>query len=93
MPRDLRDIRVPVLLLDGARSPAIMRVLNDRLHELIPHAERVEIPDASHDAHMDNPGAVTEAIRSFHGRVSPSDPADTQEPRGAGRAPLEPGFD
>jgi pimeloyl-ACP methyl ester carboxylesterase len=64
-PDDLRRTRVPTLLLGGARSPKLMRLVVDRLRDLLPHAERVDVPDASHDAHVDAPGAVTEAIRTF----------------------------
>lgn len=66
---DLRRISVPTLLLGGERSPALMRLLTDRLQELLPHAERVTIPGASHDAHVDNPSAVTDAIVTFLGRL------------------------
>jgi pimeloyl-ACP methyl ester carboxylesterase len=62
---DLRRVTVPTLLLSGERSPPLMRVLTDRLEELLPHAERVDIPDASHDAHVDNPSAVTSAVLTF----------------------------
>lgn len=62
---DLRRVTVPTLLLSGEQSPSLMRLLTDRLQELFPHAERVNIPDASHDAHVDNPSAVTGAILSF----------------------------
>ncbi len=64
-PDDVRRITVPVLLLSGELSPTIMRVLTDRLHDLLPKAERIEIPRASHDAQVDNPSAVTDAALSF----------------------------
>lgn len=67
-PDDVRRIAVPTLLLSGKQSPAIMRLLTDRLHDLLPHAERVDIPAASHDAHVDNPSAVTGAALSFLAR-------------------------
>lgn len=62
---DLRRVTVPTLLLSGEQSPPLMRLLTDRLQEFLPHAERVNIPDASHDAHIDNPSAVTSAILTF----------------------------
>ena len=64
-PDDVRRITVPTLLLSGEQSPPIMRLLTDRLHELLPQAERVGIPGASHDAHVDNPSAVTDAALKF----------------------------
>ena len=64
-PEDARRVKAPTLLLSGMRSPSLMRLLTDRLRDLLPHVDRVDISDASHDAHVDNPRAVTEAIRKF----------------------------
>jgi pimeloyl-ACP methyl ester carboxylesterase len=64
-PVDLRRIAVPTLLLTGAESPSMMHLLTDRVHDLLPRTERVEIPGASHDAHVDNPSAVTHAVQTF----------------------------
>jgi pimeloyl-ACP methyl ester carboxylesterase len=64
-PDDVRRITVPMLLLSGEQSPPIMRVLTDRLHDLLPKANRIEIPRASHDAQVDNPSAVTDAALTF----------------------------
>ncbi len=65
---DIRLIVSPTLLLTGAQSPSIMGLLTDRVHDFLPRAERVEIPAASHDAHLDNPSAVTDAILAFLAR-------------------------
>ncbi len=73
-PDGFRKIVVPTLLLVGAQSPAIMRLLTDRVQELLPQAERVEIPGASHDAHVDNPSAVTDAILTFLNRRATPQP-------------------
>jgi pimeloyl-ACP methyl ester carboxylesterase len=62
---ELRRVTVPTLLLSGEQSPPLMRLLVDRLQKRLPCAERVNIPDASHDAHVDNPDAVTGAILTF----------------------------
>jgi pimeloyl-ACP methyl ester carboxylesterase len=62
---DVRGIRVPVLLLTGERSPSVLLRLTDRLEELLPIVERVEIPDASHAMHEENAPAVNEAIVGF----------------------------
>jgi pimeloyl-ACP methyl ester carboxylesterase len=72
---DVRRMTVPTLLLSGEQSPLLMRLLTDRLQELLPHAERVNIPDASHDAHVDNPSAVTDAILTFLTRRAQTQPA------------------
>ncbi len=62
---DVRALRMPVLLLTGANSPALFLHLADRLCELLPHARRVEIPDASHLLHEQNSAAVERALRDF----------------------------
>jgi len=64
----LRALRKPCLLLTGAHSPALPVRLTDRLEELLPHTERVEIPDASHLMHEDNAPAVNEKIIEFVSR-------------------------
>ncbi|HJP97003.1 MAG TPA: alpha/beta hydrolase, partial [Rhodanobacteraceae bacterium] len=48
---EVRNVRVPVLLVTGERSPAVMQRLSDRLEELLPDVEHVEIPAASHLMH------------------------------------------
>jgi len=65
---DVRGIRAPVLLLTGELSPAVLLRLTDRLEELLPTVERVEIPGASHLMHEDNASAVNQAIVGFLGR-------------------------
>jgi pimeloyl-ACP methyl ester carboxylesterase len=64
----VRGIRAPVLLVVGEQSPLHLRVLVDRLEELLPDMERVEIPDASHLMHEDNAAVVNEVILGFLGR-------------------------
>jgi pimeloyl-ACP methyl ester carboxylesterase len=66
----VRGIRAPVLLVAGVESPFHLRVLVDGLEELIPNVERVDIPDASHLMHEDNPTALNQAILGFLGRHS-----------------------
>jgi pimeloyl-ACP methyl ester carboxylesterase len=62
---EVRAIRAPTLLLTGERSPAFAHRLTDRLEELLPIVEHVEIPDASHAMHEENAPAVNEAIVGF----------------------------
>jgi pimeloyl-ACP methyl ester carboxylesterase len=62
---DVRGIRVPTLLMTGERSPAFLLRLTDRLQQLLPNAERVEILGASHAMQEENPGAVNEAMLGF----------------------------
>lgn len=62
---EVRGVGVPVLLVTGEHSPAFFLRLTDRLEELLPNVERVEIPDASHIMHEQNAPAVNEAILAF----------------------------
>ena len=62
---DLRGTHVPTLLVSGQHSPDFFHRLLDRLEELLPRAERIEIPGASHIMHEDNAAAYNAAICSF----------------------------
>jgi pimeloyl-ACP methyl ester carboxylesterase len=64
----VRGIRAPVLLLTGEHSPSLHLRTTDRLEELLPNAERVEISDASHLMQQENAAAFNEAILGFLGR-------------------------
>lgn len=61
----VRSVKTPTLLVDGARSPKFFARLNDRMEELLPNVERVAIPDASHCMQVDNPQAFNEAVALF----------------------------
>jgi pimeloyl-ACP methyl ester carboxylesterase len=62
---DLRRVRIPTLLMTGERSPAFLLRLTDRLQQLLPDVERIEIAGASHAMQEENAGAVNEAILGF----------------------------
>lgn len=62
---EVRNLRVPTLLVDGDRSPTFFARLNDRLEELLPSVERAVIPDASHCPQVDNPEKFNSAVLSF----------------------------
>jgi pimeloyl-ACP methyl ester carboxylesterase len=65
---DVRSVKIPTLLMTGERSPAYLPRLTDRLHQLLPDVERVEIAAASHIMSEENPRAVNEAILGFLAR-------------------------
>lgn len=62
---DVRQLSLPTLLMTGGKSIALFHRLADRLAELLPRAERVEIPGASHMMHEDNAAAYNRAVLSF----------------------------
>jgi pimeloyl-ACP methyl ester carboxylesterase len=65
---DARSITTPTLLISGKRSPALMRCLTDRLQQLVPNAERVDISGASHLMHHEKPSPVNAAVLDFIAR-------------------------
>jgi pimeloyl-ACP methyl ester carboxylesterase len=65
---DVRNVAAPTLLITGERSPAYPLRLTERLQQLLPNAERVEIAAASHLMHEENAAAVNCAILDFLSR-------------------------
>jgi len=61
----VRNGQVPTLLIGGQRSIGLFHPLTDRLEELLPAGERIEIPGASHMMHEDNTAACNAAIGAF----------------------------
>jgi pimeloyl-ACP methyl ester carboxylesterase len=73
VPGQVRSVQMPTLLITGQRSPGLFHRLTDRLEELLPHCERVTIPEASHIVHEDNPTAYNAAVLAFlarHGQAT-----------------------
>lgn len=70
---DVRRVAAPTLLMTGEHSPAYLPRLTDRLQQLLPNAERVEIAAASHIMNEENPRAVNEAILDFLARHASQD--------------------
>jgi pimeloyl-ACP methyl ester carboxylesterase len=66
---DVRGVKAPTLLMTGERSPPYLPRLTDRLQQLLPNAERVEISAASHLMNEENHAAVNDAILGFLGAV------------------------
>jgi len=63
----VRNINLPTLLISAQQSVALFHRLTDRLEELMPHAHRVEIPEATHAMHEDNAPAYNAAVLEFLG--------------------------
>jgi pimeloyl-ACP methyl ester carboxylesterase len=61
----VRDVRVPTLLITARHSHSLFHRLADRLEELLPNVERVEINEASHIMHEDNALAYNRAVEVF----------------------------
>jgi pimeloyl-ACP methyl ester carboxylesterase len=66
----VRSVAAPTMLIAGERSPAYPLRLTDRLQQLLPNAECVEIAGASHLMHEENAAAVNRAILDFLSRTA-----------------------
>ena len=62
---DAASIDTPTLLVTGQRSPEAFHQCCDRLRELLPNVEHVEIANASHVMHYQNPAAVNRNVLDF----------------------------
>jgi pimeloyl-ACP methyl ester carboxylesterase len=62
---DLRNMRVPTLIVTGQHTAPFMNRLMNRLEELLPDVERVTIPHASHFMHEDNAPALNDVVLEF----------------------------
>jgi pimeloyl-ACP methyl ester carboxylesterase len=61
----VRNVQAPTLLINGQHSHSLFHRLADRLEELLPNVERVEIKGASHIMHEDNASAFNQAVEMF----------------------------
>ena len=64
-PGRLERLQTPVLLIEGARSPAIVARILDALESRLPDARRVRIEGAAHMLPITHPDAVALAISPF----------------------------
>jgi pimeloyl-ACP methyl ester carboxylesterase len=65
---DARRIPVPALVVTGERSASVLRLIAATLAELMPRAERIDIPDASHLMYETHPEAFNAALLDFLSR-------------------------
>lgn len=61
----VHGLRAPALLVTGEKSPSLFHCLADRLNELIPQSERIDIPGASHIVHEDNAPVFNAAVLRY----------------------------
>ncbi|WP_430392106.1 alpha/beta fold hydrolase [Dyella sp. 20L07] len=69
-------VRVPVLLLSGGRSDVVSRDNVNEFLQLVPHAQHVELPRATHMVAGDANDAFTREIARFVGELSAPDRSD-----------------
>ena len=61
----VRAITPPTLVLRGEASPVLDRDVAERMARELPNGRFVEIPQAMHTLHEDNPEAVLTELKSF----------------------------
>jgi pimeloyl-ACP methyl ester carboxylesterase len=66
---EVRRISVPTLVLSGDEDVAVAPARSRRTAEAIPGARFQTVPRAGHSAPLENPDAVTEALRAFFAEV------------------------
>ena len=66
---DARQIKAPMLLVKGAKSPDFLRAILDQLHDCVPSSTKVDIPNASHGVQFENPEAFNNALLQFLAHV------------------------
>ena len=59
------QLRMPILIVTGASTIAIHRLVDDELIRLLPNAQSVTIPDAGHASPRENPTAFNAAMMAF----------------------------
>ena len=62
---DFAVLTMPVLLMQGEKTPRRRANIVDATHKCLPSAERVTIPDAGHSMHVMNPPAFEAALVRF----------------------------
>lgn len=66
---DARQIKAPMFLVKGAKSPDFLRAILDQLHTCVPSSSETEIPNASHGVQFENSQAFNDALLQFLAHV------------------------
>jgi pimeloyl-ACP methyl ester carboxylesterase/AcrR family transcriptional regulator len=61
----LASLKMPVLLITGAESPAWLRATSQAILAALPHARAVELPDQGHAAMVTAPELFAQEVESF----------------------------
>jgi pimeloyl-ACP methyl ester carboxylesterase len=59
------QLPMPTLLLTGDQTLPIHRLLNDEIERVLPQAQRIRLPEASHDMWNEQPDACGAAVLQF----------------------------
>jgi non-heme chloroperoxidase len=61
----IHSVDLPVLLLNGQKSPRMFSLITDELERHLPDTERIVIPGVGHAMHLGNPGFYNEVVAEF----------------------------
>jgi non-heme chloroperoxidase len=61
-------LKLPILLITGEKTLAPLRMINDALNHLLPNAEQVTVPGATHDMWLQDPERCGQATVKFLAR-------------------------
>ena len=61
----VRSLKLPILLLTGEKTLAPLRMINGALNHLLPNAEQVTVPGATHDMWIEDPERCGQATANF----------------------------
>jgi pimeloyl-ACP methyl ester carboxylesterase len=64
-PDDLREMRIPVLLVGGEKGPQYLAQTMDAAQQYLPSASRVTISNAGHRMNLDNPVEFNRVVVDF----------------------------
>ena len=64
-PADVQALRIPTLVIRGANTDALHRLVTERLAALLPDARLIVIPNAGHGSPRQNPSAFSKAALDF----------------------------
>jgi pimeloyl-ACP methyl ester carboxylesterase len=64
-PGSVQKISVPVLLLSGGKSYPFLRLIDERLSQLLPVNQRVEFSDTGHQMWLAHPDLCRNAVLHF----------------------------
>lgn len=62
---DIADLRVPLLLIDGAESHPVISVILDAIQSVVPSAERISVAGAAHMVPISHSKQVADRLRAF----------------------------
>ena len=64
-PEEIQAVDLPVLLLEGEKSPRYFGIIADELERILPKSTRARVPGAGHAMYAANPARFNAVVRQF----------------------------